>query len=151
MNEPPLPEYDYVRLGAFTYNVVRDSNAVTELMRFWLKREWETDHAEAPAEPWTVEWLNLLPRLSFRLSELPLADVHPRADLMAHEVGEHSFLADLRLRAAEREESLLRGVSLEPLVVLEHNGELMDGYTRCWLLREHDEPRVYVYLASVVG
>lgn len=147
MSTPPQPDFAYVRLGAFTYNVVRDPSTATEFLRFWLRREWETDHAEAPAEPWTWEWLSLLPRLTFRLSELPLAAVRPRPDLMSHEVGEYSFLSDLRVRAAEREESVLRGVSLEPLVVLEGTGELVDGYTRYWLLRQHGEPEVYTYLA----
>jgi hypothetical protein len=146
--EPPRPAFAYVRLGRFTYNVVHDASAATDLLRFWLKREWEADHAESPGEPWTVEWLSMLPRLRFRLSEMPLAAVHPRADLMRHEVGDYSFLAALESRALEREESLLRGASLEPLVVLERNGELLDGYTRYWLLSRHGEPQVYAYLAA---
>jgi len=148
MSAPPQPEFSYVRLGAFTYNVVRDPSAATELLRYWLSREWQTDHAETPDEAWTLEWLTVLPRLSFHLAQLPLADVHPRPDLMSHRVGEYSFLSALRVRAAEREESVLRGVSIEPLVVFEPNGELMDGYTRYWLLREHGEQQVYAYLAS---
>lgn len=99
MSAPPRPEFSYVRLGAFAYNVVRDASAATDLLRCWLSREWQADHAEAPAE-------------------------------------------------AEREQSVLRGVSIEPLVVFEPAGELMDGYTRYWLLREHGEPQVYAYLAS---
>jgi hypothetical protein len=148
MTTPPMPEFTYERLGTFTYNVVREPSAATEYLRFWLCREWEADHAEAPAEPWTVEWLAMLPRLVFRLAELDLARVHPRPDLMARGTGKNSFLSELRVRAAERQESLLRGVSVEPLVVLERNGELMDGYTRYWLMREQGQPRVYAYLGS---
>jgi len=148
MTTLPLPDFAYERLGMFTYNVVRDPSAATEYLRFWLRREWEADHAEAPAEPWTVEWLAMLPRLGFRLAQLDLVSVHPRPDVMARGSGENSFVSELRVRAAERQESLLRGVSVEPLVVLERNGELMDGYTRYWVMREQGEPRVYAYLAS---
>jgi len=148
MTTPPLPEFAYERLGTFTYNVVRDPAAATEYLHFWLRREWEADHAEAPAEPWTVEWLAVLPRLIFRLAQLDLAAVHPRPDLMARGTGTNSFASELRVRAAERQKSLLRGVSVEPLVVLERNGELLDGYTRYWLMREQGESRIYAYLAS---
>lgn len=148
MTSPPRPTFAYERLGTFTYNVVRDPSAATAYLRFWLKREWETDHEEAPTEPWTVEWLALLPSLGFRLAELDLAAVHPRPDLMAHGTGTASFASALRVRVAERRKSLLRGVSLEPLVVREGTGELMDGYTRYWLLREQGETRIYAYLAS---
>jgi hypothetical protein len=146
---PPQPEFTYERMGTFTYHVVRDSAAATDLLRYWLQREWEQDRAEAPGEPWTAEWLSLLPRLEFRLAEVDLASVHVRADLMAHHTGAHRFVTELRARAREREESVLRGVSIEPLVVLERTGELMDGYTRYWVLREHREPRAFAYLGSV--
>ena len=41
-------------------------------------REWEVDHNEAPDEEWTVEWMNILPKMEFALETLKLDSIHPR-------------------------------------------------------------------------
>jgi hypothetical protein len=70
-----------------------------------------------------------------------------RKELMDFKRGTFRFIEELRKRAGEREESLLRGISLEPLVVNGDNMELMDGYTRYMVLRKHKQERVYAYVS----
>ncbi|HJR79490.1 MAG TPA: hypothetical protein VJ821_05410 [Anaerolineales bacterium] len=107
-------------------------------------REWEFDRQEAPEERWTVEWMNILPKMEFALEILPLDAIHPRPDLMMVE----DFQTSLRERAHEREESMLRGVSIEPLLVNRNGFELMDGYTRYTVLKRHGQKEVYAYVGS---
>jgi hypothetical protein len=59
------------------------------------------------------------------------------------------FRRSLEERADEREESMLRGVSIEPLL-LEHAGlELMDGYTRYTVLLRHRQEQAYAYVGWI--
>ena len=111
----------------------------------WIMREWEMDHNEAPDEEWTVEWMNILPKMEFALEILRLEGIHPRADLMSVE----DFQTSLKERADEREESILRGVSIEPLLINRNGSELMDGYTRYMVLQRHKQKEVYAYVGSV--
>ena len=115
----------------------------------WVKREWEIDHAEFPDQPWTIEWLDLLPRMHFKLEALRLADIHLRDDLMTHKTPTYAFMVELDSRVKEREESLLRGVSIEPLVVNRAGLELMDGYTRYIVLKRHNQDEVFAYVGSI--
>jgi hypothetical protein len=130
----------------------------------WIMREWEFDHNEAPQEHWTVEWMTVLPKMDFALEILKLEDIHPNSDLMRVE----DFQKSLKERADEREEAMLRGVSIEPLLVhrtasLVHTAalrratlgnrnrfELMDGYTRYTVLTRYRQKEVYAYVGSVV-
>src|SRR3989304_224155 len=115
--------FEYHRLGDFTYHVLHHPDAIRELMMKWIMREWEIDHREAPDEAWTVEWMTLLPRMKFSLEMMDPAAIHPRTDLM----NMPGFRAGLEQRAAEREAGMLRGVSIEPLLVKRDGFELMDG------------------------
>ena len=110
----------------------------------WIMREWEFDRQEAPEERWTVEWMNILPKMEFALEILPLDTIRPRPDLMSVE----EFQSSLQERADEREESMLRGVSIEPLLVNRNGFELMDGYTRYTVLKRHEQKAVYAYVGS---
>jgi hypothetical protein len=110
----------------------------------WILREWEADHNEAPDEIWTVEWMDLLPKMEFSLEILELEYIHPRADLMSVE----DFQTSLKERADEREEGMLRGVSIEPLLINRNGSELMDGYTRYTVLKRHGQKEVYAYVGS---
>jgi hypothetical protein len=111
----------------------------------WILGEWEVDHNEAPDEEWTVEWMNLLPKMEFALETLKLDSIHLRADLMSVE----GFQVSLKERADEREESMLRGVSIEPLLINRNGTELMDGYTRYVVLKRHRQKEIYAYVGSV--
>src|SRR5690242_17749027 len=112
-----LFDFEYRKLGMFAYHVVPDPAAIKKLLLRWIIREWETDHQENPDEPWTVEWLDILPRMEFGLHVLELSAINPRADLMNHRTDTYSFVESLERRADEREEAMLRGVSIEPLLV----------------------------------
>jgi len=138
-------DFDYQKLGDFTYNVLHDPNVIKKYLMQWIMNEWESDHREAPDEHWTVAWMRVLPRMEFSLEVIKLEDIHPNPDLMSVE----EFRADLEERADEREESMLRGVSIEPLLVNREGFELMDGYTRYTVLKRHGQKEAYVYLGSV--
>ena len=137
--------FEYRKLGDFTYNVLPDPITIKVYLMKWILREWEMDHNEGPDEKWTVEWMNLLPRMEFALEILKLQSIHPRADLMSVE----DFQTSLKERADDREESMLRGVSIEPLLINRSGSELMDGYTRYMVLKRHAQKDVYAYLGSV--
>lgn len=137
--------FEYRRLGKFTYHVLIEPAAIRELIMKWIMYEWESDHREAPEEIWTVEWMNLLPAMRFTLEVIDLAAIHPRADLMS--VPE--FRAGLEQRADERETGMLRGVSIEPLLVKRDGFELMDGYTRYVVLQRHRQKQAYAYVGKM--
>jgi hypothetical protein len=129
-----------------TYNVLSQSQVRPFLME-WVKREWEIDNSEFPDQPWSLEWLDILQRADFSLETLQLKEIRLRKELMDFKSGTYSFTEELRKRAGERKESLLRGISLEPLIVNGDNMELMDGYTRYMVLRKHKQERVYAYVS----
>jgi hypothetical protein len=80
--------------------------------------EWEHDHNEAPEEGWTVSWMEALPKMEFVLEIVHLDEIHPNADLMSVE--------DFQRSLKERAESVLRGISIELLLVNRYGFELMD-------------------------
>ena len=137
--------FKYRTLGEFTYHVLFEPATIKAYLMKWILREWEFDHSEAPDEEWTVEWMNLLPGMEFALEILNLESIHPRADLMSVE----DFQTSLKERADEREESMLRGISIEPLLINRIGFELMDGYTRYTVLKRHRQKEVYAYVGSV--
>ena len=104
--------------------------------------EWEFDHREAPEEYWTVAWIEALPGMVFTLQVIRLGDICPNADLWS--VAE--FQTGLQERADERELSMLRGVSIEPLLGNRNGFELMDGYTRYTVLHRYEQNEVYAYV-----
>jgi hypothetical protein len=137
--------FEYRKLGDFTYNVLPDPITIKAYLMKWILREWEADHYEAPDETWTVEWMNILPKMEFALETLKLESIHPRADLMSVE----GFQASLKERSDEREESMLRGVSIEPLLINRNGTELMDGYTRYAVLKRHRQKEIYTYIGHI--
>lgn len=136
-----LPRFRYHKLGDFTYHVLTDPNDIRNHLMKWILREWEMDHDEAPHEHWTVEWMERLPKMEFSLKIIQLEDIHPHPDLMSVE----EFQVSLRERADEREESILRGVSIEPLLIDHARFQLMDGYTRYTVLKRYNQKEVYAY------
>ena len=141
-------DWEYRKLGDFTYHILQQSQIKPFLMKH-LKREWETDHAEFPDQKSTIEWLALLPKMEFTLEILELGDIRLRQDVMDYRTDTYDFKASLRQRANVREESFIRGVSTEPLVVNGDGMELMDGYTRYIVLRDHRQEKVYAYVGQV--
>ena len=109
-------------------------------------KEWESDHTEAPDEPWTVEWMVVFPKMEFSLEVIQLQDIHPNADLFDVE----EFQRELKERADDHEGSMLRGVSIEALLVNRNGLELMDGYTRYTVLKRHEQKEVYAYVGTIV-
>ncbi len=136
--------FAYTRLGDFTDHVLRDPVTINSFLMKWIMREWEHDHNESPAEHWTVAWLDLLPNMEFTLEVIQLDDINPHLDLMS--VPE--FISSLQERADEREESVLRGISIEPLLINRNGFQLMDGYTRYTVLKRYAQTEVYAYVGS---
>jgi len=137
--------FEYCKLGDFTYHILTGPLMIKTHVMKWIMREWETDHNEAPEEGWTVEWMEALPKMEFALEIIELEDIHPQADLISVE----DFRIDLKERADEREEGMLRGVSIEPLLINQNDMELMDGYTRYMVLKRHQQKEVYAYVGSM--
>ncbi len=137
--------FEYHKLGSFTYNVLSDPVDIKAYLIKWIMREWEIDHNEAPNEHWTVTWMNVLPKMEFMLEIINLENIHPHPDLMSIE----EFISDLEERADEREESMLRGVSIEPLLVNRNSFELMDGYTRYTVLKRYNQKEAYTYVGTI--
>jgi hypothetical protein len=136
--------FEYRKLGDFTYNILSDPNEIRSYLIKWILREWELDHSEAPEEHWTVSWMEALPNMEFVLAVIRLDDICPNPDLMSVE----DFQTSLQERADEREESMLRGVSIEPLLVDRNGFELMDGYTRYAVLKRYEQKEVYAYIGK---
>lgn len=136
--------FEYRKLGDFTYHVLTDPHEIKSFAMKWIMREWESDHNEAPHEHWTVAWMQALPAMEFTLKVIPLEAICPNADLISVE----EFQTSLKERADEREESILRGISIEPLLVNRNGFELMDGYTRYTVLKRYKQQEVYVYLGT---
>jgi hypothetical protein len=137
--------FEYRKLGDFTYHALADPAEIQSYLLKWIMREWELDHDEAPEEHWTVAWMQILPQMQFSLEVIHLEDIRPNADLMSVK----DFQTSLQERADEREEAMLRGVSIEPLLVNRNSFELMDGYTRYTVLKRHTQKEVYAYMGSV--
>jgi hypothetical protein len=137
--------FEYLKLGDFTYHVLVDSTEIKTYLMKWIMREWEFDHNEAPEEHWTVKWMNTLPQMDFTLEIINLNDVNPNPDLMSME----GFQTSLQERADEREWSILRGVSIEPLLINRDGFELMDGYTRYTVLKRYEQKEVYAYVGDM--
>ncbi len=137
--------FEYRQLGDFTYHVLSHPKDIKSYLMKWIMREWELDHNEAPDEHWTVSWMEALPKLEFALEVIRLNDICPNADLM----NVKEFQGSLKERADEREESILRGISIEPLLVNRHGFELMDGYTRYTVLKRYSQEEVYAYLGRI--
>jgi hypothetical protein len=137
--------FEYLKLADFTYHVLHHPLAIKTYVMKWILREWEMDHNEAPDEKWTVEWMDILPKMEFALEIIELDSIHPHADLMSVE----DFQTGLKERADDREESMLRGVSIEALLINRNGMELMDGYTRYMVLKRHSQKEVYAYVGSV--
>lgn len=136
--------FQYRKLGDFTYHVISDPAEIKTYLMKWMMREWEQDHNEAPEEHWTVKWMNELPQLEFRLEIITLAEVCLNPDLMSVE----AFQRSLEERADDREWSLLCGVSTAPLLINRAGFELMDGYTRYTVLKRYNQKEVYAYVGS---
>ena len=136
--------FEYRKLGDFTYHVLADPDHIKAYVMIWIMREWELDHKNAPNEHWTVEWMNVLPRMKFSLEFLDPGEIHPHPDLMSGE----EFLTSLQERANSLEESMLRGVSIEPLLVNREGFQLMDGYTRYTVLKKYNQSAVYAYVGT---
>ena len=137
--------FEYRKLGDFTYNVLSNPGEIKFYLLKWIMSEWEFDHNEAPEEHWTVAWMEALPRMEFTLQVIPLGDICPNADLWSAA----EFQKSLQERADERELSMLRGVSIEPLLVNRHGFELMDGYTRYTVLRRYKQNEAYAYVGEI--
>lgn len=137
--------FEYRKLGDFTYHVLTDPHEIKSFLMKWVMREWEIDHNEAPDEHWTVTWMNALPKMDFTLQIIHLDDIRPNVDLWSVE----EFQRSLKERADEREESVFRGQSIEPLLVNQDGFELMDGYTRHTVLKRYEQNEVYVYMGFV--
>jgi hypothetical protein len=137
--------FAYRKLGDFTYHILSEPEEIKSYLMKWVMCEWENDHREAPDEHWTVAWMEALPNMEFVLEVIRLGDICPNSHLMS--VAE--FQTSLKERADEREESILRGVSIEPLLVNRNGWELMDGYTRYTVLKRYEQNEIYAYVGEI--
>jgi len=140
--------FNYKKLGNFTYHMITDANLINSHLRKWIGKEWKQDMEEFPDQPWSVEWMELLFQLNFQLVTIDIGTIILRSDLMEYKNESYNFVEELERRAEEMEESILRGSSIEPLLVNGENMELMDGYTRYNVLKKHNEKLIYVYLGE---
>jgi len=137
--------FEYRQLGDFTWHVLNNPQDIKAFVSKWiLHGEWVKDHAEAPDEHWTVEWMQIVPGMNFTLEIIKLESIQPHPDL----IRVPEFLTALEERADEREESILRGVSIEPLLVKYKGFQLMDGYTRYTVLKRFKQTEVYAYMGK---
>ena len=136
--------FEYHKLGDFTYHLLANPHEIKSYLMKWIMREWEFDHNETPDEHWTVAWMQALPKMEFTLEVIRLEDICLNADLMSVA----DFRRSLKERADEREESILRGISIEPLLINRRGFELMDGYTRYTVLKRYQQQEVYAYLGT---
>jgi hypothetical protein len=83
--------------------------------------------------------------MEFALEVVRLDNICPNPDLMSVE----DFQTSLKERADDREESILRSISIEPLLLNRYSFELMDGYTRYTVLKRYKQEEVYVYLGTL--
>lgn len=141
--------FEYKKLGDFTYNIIISSDKIKSMLLKWINAEWKIDHEQHPDQPWTLQWMDRLNRMDFSLEVIDLDDINLRPDLMEHKTDDYCFMDELLKRAEEREESMLRGISIEPLLVDKNNLELMDGYTRYMVLKKHKQKKVYAYIGTV--
>ncbi|MHA2473956.1 MAG: hypothetical protein ACXAES_12060 [Promethearchaeota archaeon] len=141
--------FEYKQLGKFTYHILPNMDNINHFLQTWLRKEWETDHSEDPDQPWTLEWLDLLSLMKFELKKINRDSVNLRKDLMDYKTETYNFQNELNDRVADMEESILRGSSIEPLIVNGENMELMDGYTRYKILKKYDQERVYAYVGTL--
>jgi hypothetical protein len=139
--------WNYIALEGITYNTL-PKHQIETFMSEWIAKEWRIDHSLFPDQPWTIEWLNLLPKMQFQLEKVELDNIRPRKDLMNYHSETDNFMESLRERAIEREESVLRGVSIEPVIINSENFELMDGYTRYTVLQNLGKRTAYAYLGT---
>ena len=137
--------FEYRKLGDFTYHILSDPAEIKAYLMKWIMSEWESDHNQAPDEHWTVQWMTALPKMEFALEIIRLDDICPNVDLISVE----EFQSSLKERADEREESILRGISIEPLLVNRNGFELMDGYARYTVLKRYNQVEIYAYLGSL--
>ncbi len=138
----------YKKLGKFTYNILKNHKDIKPFLLKWLGAEWNHDHKEYPEQLWTKEWLEQLPNLKFKLKIVNIDEIRPRKELMNYKTKSYCFMDELKERAKDREESMQRGVSIEPLVVRGSDMELMDGYTRYIVIKKFGEKKVYAYVGS---
>jgi hypothetical protein len=138
----------YKKLGNFIYNIIGNEEDINPFLAKWLGREWRIDNREQLDQAWTKDWLTQLPNLNFKLAIVNIEKITPKKELMNYKKGDHSFRDKLMERVEEREESILRGVSIEPLVVRQSDMELMDGYTRYFVLKKLGKKKVYAYVGK---
>ncbi len=141
--------FKYKKRGKFTYHVIGKKYKIKPFLLKWIEKEWQMDHKEFPDQQWTIEWLNLLPDMKFKLLVVDLDKINLRQDLMNYKTDSYNFLEELNLRVEEMEESLLQGSSIGPLIVNNENMELMDGYTRYMILKKNQQKRTYAYIGSI--
>jgi hypothetical protein len=138
----------YRKLENLVYNIIENEEDINPFLTKWLGREWRIDNKEHPDQAWGKEWLTQLPNLNFKLTIIDIEEIKPRKELMNYKKGVYSFRDELKERVKEREESILRGISIEPLVVRQSDMELMDGYTRYCVLKKLGKKKVYAYVGK---
>jgi hypothetical protein len=138
----------YKKLGKFTYNIVANEKDIKPYLSKWIGKEWKKDIEEFPDQPWSYEWLEILDKSNFVLTKCRIEDIQLRQDLVNYKNESYCFLEELKERAELMEESILRGSSIEPLLVNGENMELLDGYTRYTVLKKHNQYLMYIYLGK---
>ena len=134
--------FKYKKLGKFTYHIIGKKNQIKPFLLKWIEKEWQIDYKDFPDQQWTIEWLDLLPNMKFKLLVVDLDKINLRQDLMNYKTYSYNFLEELNLRVEEMEESLLQGISIGPLIVNNENMELMDGYTRYMILKKFQQKKL---------
>lgn len=140
-------------LEGVSYWVMEDPREIAGLMNTNVRKEWESDMAEHEDQQDRV-WLKGLPRRSWRLEEVKLADVKLNSLIMEYSDSRtgYVFSRELEKRVKIMKRSVEKfGVVIQPLVTRAEDNQLMDGYCRYHVMKELGVRKAYAYVGSLGG
>jgi hypothetical protein len=140
-------------LEGVSYWVMENPREIAELMNTNVRKEWESDMAEHEDQQ-DRAWLKSLPRRSWRLEKMKLADIKLNSQIMEYSDGRtgYVFRTELERRVKTMRKSVERvGVVIWPLVVRAEDNQLTDGYCRYHVLKDLGVRKTYAYVGSGSG
>jgi len=102
--------FKYKKLANFFFHIVGNKNKIKPFLLSWIGKEWQCDHEEFPDQKWTIEWLNLLHDMKFKLIVVELDNINLREDLINYKSDDYNFLEELNSRVEEMEVSFYKEV-----------------------------------------
>ena len=141
------------RLNGISYWVIEDPDGIYDFINSEIRKEWEADARSERRDPSEDAWLQALSKYRWRLEALDLGriKVDPRMiDYVDFKTG-YNFAESLAKRSEELRRTVEEyGSVIWPIVVIEKNMQLVDGYCRYVTLKAMNIPRTYAYVGSYV-